>query len=335
MRTRFVGILLALFVGILTAGAGPAQPIKVGGRDLGGGTVGVETFDRPELPRLFVDVSFLPPSGNTIRVDAGGNFQRALNKATCGDTIMLEAGATFIGNFKLPNKDCTGLIVIRSSADDSNLPAEEERITPAFAPFLPKILSNNSSPAIRTEKGAHDFRLIGLEIGVTADVYKLWNLIQLGSGGKTTADLPHDIVIDRCFVHGNDTGGIRRGIVLNGATMAVINSHVSNFHEVGADSQAILGYNGPGPFKIVNNYLEGAGENVMFGGADARIKNLVPSDIEIRRNHFFKPLSWRKDDPSYAGKPWAVKNLFELKNARRVLVEGNVFENSWVSLAAG
>jgi len=89
MRTKFVGILLALFVGILTAGPGPAQPIKVGGPDLGGGTVGVETFDRPELPRLFVDVSFLPPSGNTIRVDASDNFQRALNKATCGDLRLL------------------------------------------------------------------------------------------------------------------------------------------------------------------------------------------------------------------------------------------------------
>src|SRR5206468_132741 len=98
---------------------------------------------------------------------------------------------------------------------------------------------------------------------------------------------------------------------------------------VGADSQAIMGWNGPGPFKIVNNHLEGAGENVMFGGADPPIHSLVPSDIEIRQNHFFKPLSWREGDPTYAGTPWTIKNLFELKNARRVLVEGNVFENIW------
>ena len=55
--------------------------------------------------------------------------------------------------------------------------------------------------------------------------------------------------------------------------------------------KSIYSYISPYPFKIVNNYLEGAGENVMFGGADPRIKNLVPSDIEIRRNHFFKLLS--------------------------------------------
>ncbi|HSE97251.1 MAG TPA: hypothetical protein VLD57_03205, partial [Blastocatellia bacterium] len=106
-------------------------------------------------------------------------------------------------------------------------------------------------------------------------------------------------------------------------------------HGRGFDTQAIAGWNGPGPFKIVNNYLEGAGENVMFGGADPAIPNLVPSDIEIRRNHLFKPLSWKEDDPGYAGEHWAVKNLFELKNARRVLIEGNLFEHNWADAQNG
>jgi hypothetical protein len=77
----------------------------------------------------------------------------------------------------------------------------------------------------------------------------------------------------------------------------------------------------PGPFKIVNNYIEASSENIMFGGADPTVQGLVPSDIEIRRNHVTRPISWK-------GK-WLVKNLFELKNAQRVLVEGNVFENNW------
>jgi hypothetical protein len=53
----------------------------------------------------------------------------------------------------------------------------------------------------------------------------------------------------------------------------------------------------------------------MFGGGDPAIPNLVPSDIEIRRNYFSKPLSWRVGDPSYTGVTWLVKNLLELKNA--------------------
>ena len=111
----------------------------------------------------------------------------------------------------------------------------------------------------------------------------------------------------------------------------MIDSHLSDFKEVGADSQAIAGWSGPGPYRIANNYLEGAGENVMFGGADPSIKDLVPSDIEIVRNHIAKPLTWKIGDPSYAGTAWSVKNLLELKNARRVLIEGNLFERNWAA----
>lgn len=57
--------------------------------------------------------------------------------------------------------------------------------------------------------------------------------------------------------------------------------------------------------------------------------NLVPSDIEFSDNYCSKPLSWRMGDPSYAGFPWLVKNVFELKNAQRVLVARNVFEYAW------
>jgi hypothetical protein len=136
-------------------------------------------------------------------------------------------------------------------------------------------------------------------------------------------------VFDRAYIHGDHKKGGRRGVAMNGRDLAVINSHLSDFKEVGADSQAIAGWNGPGPFTIENNYLEAAGENVMFGGADPSIHGLVPSDIHIVRNHFGKPLRWKMDHPTYEGTPWTVKNLFELKNARRVLAEGNLFEHNW------
>src|SRR5205814_867913 len=78
---------------------------------------------------------------------------------------------------------------------------------------------------------------------------------------------------------------------------------------------------------IVNNHLEGSGENIMFGGVDPGVTNLTPSDIEIRLNHFFKPTSWKG--------VWTVKNLFELKHAQRVLIESNIFENNWQDAQAG
>src|SRR5439155_19433812 len=97
----------------------------------------------------------------------------------------------------------------------------------------------------------------------------------------------------------------------------------------------IAGWDGPGPFAILNNHLEGAGENVLFGGADPSTAGLVPSDIEIRHNHFIKPLTWKADDPTYLGTPWTVKNLLELKNAQRVVIDGNVLEYNWPAAQNG
>src|SRR5207253_145357 len=130
--------------------------------------------------------------------------------------------------------------------------------------------------------------------------------------------------------HGDPTVGGRRGIAMNSAATAVIDSALWGFTEVGADAQAIASWSGTGPFKIVNNYLEASGENVMFGGDGPSILDRVPADIEVRGNYFFKPLTWKVGDPSYAGVAWTVKNLFELKNAQRVLLDGNIFEHNWV-----
>jgi hypothetical protein len=291
---------------------------------------------RPELPRAFVDTTYAPPAhGKRIRVNAGGDLQAALNASRPGDVIELRAGTTFTGNFVLPRKAGRGWIYIRSSAHD-RLPHSGTRVSPSHATLMPRIDSPNRQPAIRTALGAHHYRLVGIEVtarGATksSGPYSDNNVVYLESeGGQTSLDqVPTDIIVDRCYVHGTPTGGVRRGIAMNGIRMAVVDSYLADFHEVGADSQAISGWNGPGPFKIVNNYLEGAGENLMFGGADPTIPELVPSDIEIRGNHLFKPLSWKVGHPTYAGTPWSVKNIFELKNARRVLAEGNVLEHNW------
>jgi hypothetical protein len=77
--------------------------------------------------------------------------------------------------------------------------------------------------------------------------------------------------------------------------------------------------------------LEAAGENILFGGDTASIPNLVPSNIDILNNEFYKSLTWKTDDPTFAGTNWLVKNLLELKNADQVFIAGNLFENSWTA----
>jgi hypothetical protein len=299
----------------------------------------------PELPHEYIDTAYVSPTGRTIPVPEGGDFQAALNAAQPGDVITLEAGATFTGPFTLPNKAGSGWIVIRTSTPDSQLPPTGTRIDPSYARVMPKLEAASGS-VITAVPGAHHYRFIGIEIRPREGVFLynlialdieikpraatfLYNLLVLGTPEPSVDLLPHYMIFDRCYLHGDPKKGTRRGIALNGRYIAIIDSYLSDFKEVGADSQAILGWNGPGPFKIMNNYLEGAGENVMFGGADPSIQNLVPSDIEIRHNHFSKPLSWKIGDPTYNGTPWAIKNLFELKNARRVLIDGNLFEYNW------
>jgi len=289
----------------------------------------------PELPRVFINTTYTPPAGRTIAVPAGGDFQAAINQAQPGDVITLQAGATYTGNFTLPAKSGSDWIIIRTSAPDSSIPPPGTRITPAYASVLPKIVTPNAAPALEATNGAHHFRLIGLEFTVAASAPLTYNLVALGDLQTSLSQSPHDLILDRVYIHGNPSFTLRRGVLLNCATAAVIDSYIADCHEVGADSQAIGSWNGPGPFKIVNNYLEGAGENVIFGGADPKIANLTPSDIEFRRNHCFKPLSWRISDPSYAGTPWGVKNLFELKNAQRVLIDGNIFEHNWTHAQNG
>src|SRR5437763_8899063 len=282
----------------------------------------------------------MPPQGSsaafarrTTTVRAGGNLQKTLDEARPGDTIVVEAGASFTGPFTLPNKGASAeWITIRTSAPDSTL-APTERVAPADAPHMPKLLSpGGGEAALQTAPGAHHYRLVGIEIRpATADAV-VYDLVKLGDGSSAQSTLdkvPHHLQLDRCLITAFPAQTLKRGVALNSAETTITNSYIAGFKSAEQDSQAVGGWNGPGPFHIVNNYLEAAGENLMFGGGPPSIAGLVPSDIEVRRNHFFKPLAWRRGEPSFAGVRWSVKDIFELKSARRVVFEGNVLENCW------
>lgn len=271
------------------------------------------------------------PKGRNIELAAGADLQSALNAARPGDTLSLAAGATFVGPFTLPQKTGAGWIVVRSASED-RLPSTTNRVDPSYARFMPK-LEANGEPVITAAPGAHNYWLVGLEIRPRRGVF-LHDLVRLGAEHDAhKQNAPSSIMIERCYLHGDADVGSRRGLAMNSACTQVSDSYFADFKEVGADSQAIAAWNGPGPFRIVNNYLEAAGENLMFGGADPSVQGLVPSDIEIRQNYFKKPLAWKT--PASQDKAWSVKNLFELKNARRVLIEGNLFENNWVNAQSG
>ena len=262
-----------------------------------------------------------------IKVSPSDDLQKAIDDARPGDTIVLEAGKVYRGPFTLPNKSGTSFITIQSSRV-AELP-EKGRVGEAQSALLPKLVSANVEPVIKTAPGAHHYRFAGVEVSTATEKDKIYDLVRIGDAKQTAAEVPHDFVIDRSWIHGFPTQDVQRGISLNGADVTVSNSSITEIHGRGYDTQAICGWNGPGPFQILNNYLEAAGENILFGGADPSIANLVPTRIEIRDNYLFKPLTWKVGHPSYAGIHWTVKNLLELKMARDVIIDGNVMENSW------
>ena len=315
-----------------------------------------KNFDGPaELPREYVKslLKDTPATGKHWMVRSGQNLKEVLDNASCGDVVQLQAGATFTGTIVVPAKSCddSHWIVIRTSAPDSSLPTEGTRLTPCYAGVpslagrprlnctstanvLAKIEFSGSGGegAITFAGGANHYRLIGLEVTRATSPVDINNLVQFNG--------PADhLVFDRLWIHGTAQDETTRGVLLGQTrSVAIVDSFFSDFHCVSrsgscVDSQAIAGGldDGPtGPYKIVNNFLEASGQSIFFGGGRA---TMTPQDIEVRHNHIFKPLIWMKGQPGYVGgrngNPFIVKNCFELKNAQRVLFDGNIMENSW------
>ncbi len=276
-------------------------------------------------------LSCMPAFAVTYQVRPGESLQSYIDRAAPFDIIELPAGATFTGNFVLKQKPTSGRIHIRSSRA-AYLPA---RVSPADAPNMTKIVTTRDLPAISTEARAKGYVLTGLEITVSPGMYA-WSLVALGNGdARSLSELPNDITISKCYIHGDPRTGGKNGINLHLSYGYVNGSYISDIKSTFQDAHAILGFNGPGPFFIENNYLEASGENIMFGGARAGIPNIIPSDIQIRNNILRKPLSWKVGSPTYAGAPWVVKNHLELKNAQRVTIDRNVFENCWAQGQSG
>jgi hypothetical protein len=297
----------------------------------------------PALPQAHVDTA-MPNTSLTVRVGPHGDYtglQDALNNVPLGTTILLQPGVSYTttndSGFILPNKTTgTGWIVIRPDVPDSALPAPDTRLTPADSAMMPKIVrGNENSYAMSVEPGAHNYSIIGVEFMSqgNADTRLNGAFINLDGMESSLSAQSNHIILDRIYIHGPSapgSAGVKFGVILGGQYQAVIDSTIESLVSDDGEAKAIAGWGGAGPWLITNNLLSASGENIMIGGATPIISGLTPSDIEISHNHFYKPLEWR-DDPAYTSGPNPVvtKNLLELKNAQRVVIDANVFENVW------
>ena len=114
------------------------SPIRASQASQGEGAAARTTFDGPaELPRVFIRSALAdtPAPGHVRLVKGSDSLQEALDGAKCGDTLKLQASATFTGVFRLPEKPCDDghWVILRTSAPDDSLSAANTRITPCYA----------------------------------------------------------------------------------------------------------------------------------------------------------------------------------------------------------
>jgi hypothetical protein len=159
-------------------------------------------------------------------------------------------------------------------------------------------------------------------------------VVEIGSDAVADPLLqPDDVTLDRIEIVAGVNGGLR-GIATHTRAFTLTRSRVVNFWWQGADSQAFLAINGPGPYTITDNQLQASGENVLWGGGSFRSEAMIPSNVVLRGNLLDKPKEWRRIlNPDgtvlQPGHPGSVKNSIEFKGVKGALVEDNLIDGMW------
>lgn len=289
------------------------------------------------LPQIYLDTTYSQPTGGTTwAAHTAAQFQSAIRSSVPGDVIVLDAGATYTGNFVLPAKSNPNnqWIYIVSSAL-SKLPAGQ-RVTTANAANMPKIVTDNVLPALQLNAGSNHWRFAGLEVksASTRGCYpqhsppiNCYTYFLIGPQNGSITPMPDSVTIDRSYIHGSPTIDLQRAISANISNFAMVDSYIDDIHMYGVEAQGIVAYATPGPIKIVNNYICAATENILFGGGGGPANPYIPSDIEMRNNYLYKPLAWAA--ASVTLHEMVVKNALEIKSAQRVLFDSNIIQNVW------
>jgi hypothetical protein len=247
------------------------------------------------LKDLIVDIE--GSRSNEINVSSSHEFQSAIDNAKDGDVINLRQ-QIYPGAFNIHGKHEKPVLI---KGNDSVL-----------------INSTEYRSTLSNDKQAIGFVISDMEVR-----HAIANTDIIAFNHKTKEEQCKNIKLTNLDVMGDSHNGQKRGINLNGIDMTVSNCRVKEIKYDGQDSQAILIYNGEGPYTIIDNELEASGENFMSGGALPSIAGLVPSDVLFQGNKLVKPLYWMNEK-------WDIKNLFEIKNGKNFIIDFNIMENNWV-----
>lgn len=261
------------------------------------------------------------------------NLAAFVAAVTGGDTLVLPDGYLYRGHLILPVRKDSGWVEIKSN---TSIPPGQ-RVLPGdlkaaiISPDEQPAIQNDMNNADHGQRPTHGWRFTGIEVTANNRVAQLsYGLIAFGFGDNpVAADISHDVVFQRCYVHGDGVNNYIKGIIGNVNNFSVIDSYLSGFVSTFMEANAINIYSSAGPIQIVNNYLEATAENIMIGGAGPDVGPVfIPTNGLIQHNYFKKLTSWR-------GSAFIVKNLLEFKNGYNFVVDSNVFENCWAAAQNG
>lgn len=292
------------------------------------------TQGQSSIANINVNVANHPAPTRIINVTTISQLVNAYNSATGGEHIVIPAGTVLTGEIVLPYKAFSDYVTIRSSG---TMPDIRERISPNNAGLVTIRGSAVGSIPLTIKSRASKIRLIGLKFDpkyyTSNNGPSTYYLVQIGEAFTQTdvSQNPNKIIMQHCVINPPDDVDVVHAVLNDGYKVSLISNWIGNVKTNGGqDSQAVVSFDGRGAHVYHNNFFEAASENVMYGGAVPNIDGLVTTNIEFRRCYFSKRLNWR----SYNGTthPINVKNLFEVKNARRLYLESSVLENHWDAL---
>ncbi len=255
------------------------------------------------------------------------DFCAALND-TDPCVIDVEAGVTISGAactlFLPAQTNATKPIVIRSSRL-SELP-ENVRVTAADASKMPKIESTCSGgvsyaviQVLPSVPAPSHYILQGLDVQYSATNTSQPLIAIILIGGTLDAKwfhkaemAPHNIVIDRCYIHGMDvatwvlasnTHAATNGVSANGRAITVRHSRIEDINRDNSDhnsaeTKALAAFNSPGGNVHLNNLFDGT-IGSLYGGANTWIPALVPSGLKFYGNEYTRAGShwhWNESD---------------------------------------
>jgi len=247
----------------------------------------------------------------TVNVPAGGNLQSAINSASGGTRILLAPGATYVGPFTLPSRGDNGWVSI-----ETNISAPSGSRVDSTLNFA-RLTANNQGGTVIIGQGADGWALSLVE--VTSQNASVNAPMRIHTGSVDVADR---VLLDRVYIHPQTAQmHVIRCVIGNASNLTIRYSVLVECHNPNSQAQGIAFWNTPGPIHIHDNYINAASQGVLSGGSAT---NHHPSDVTIRRNHFYTPGSWQGRYHNLA--------QIETKDIKRVLIEGNVLDGGEFSL---